>query len=285
VSDQDRPRRAWRTEERWLQLRERVTAAEDNAGARRRTYWQAAAATAAAVVVAAALGASALSRRDAASRAPVPFVVTTAPGQRTTVRLSDSSEVTLGPASGLSFVADDGGREVRLEGMAAFTVVHDTARPFVVRARNSVTTDLGTEFVVRAYATDSVVEVSVTSGEVSLASSSDVSSAVTLRAGDDGLVTARGAARRVARARASASMAWVEGRLVFDDVELGAAAAELGRWFDVDIRVPAATLSRRRVSAIYNNPTLDGVLNALATTVGARYERDGRTITLRPGVR
>jgi len=41
------------------------------------------------------------------------------------------------------------------------------------------------------------------------------------------------------------------------------------------------TLSGRRVSAIYNDPTLNGVLDALSATVGFTYARDGRVVTLR----
>ena len=40
-----------------------------------------------------------------------------------------------------------------------------------------------------------------------------------------------------------------------------------------------------RVTAVYSNPSLMGVIGALAASVGARYERSGRTITLSGGSR
>jgi transmembrane sensor len=87
---------------------------------------------------------------------------------------------------------------------------------------------------------------------------------------------------RVARSDTAASLAWVDGRLAFDNAEVRDVAADLGRWFDVDIRVATTALAHRRLSAVYNNPSLDGVLNAVVMTLGARYQRTGRTITLSP---
>ena len=77
-------------------------------------------------------------------------------------------------------------------------------------------------------------------------------------------------------------MAWVHGRLVFDDVPLSTVAAELGRWFDVQIRIPDQQLARRRLSAVYNRPTLSGVLDAIAATLPVRYERAGNVVTILP---
>jgi ferric-dicitrate binding protein FerR (iron transport regulator) len=59
----------------------------------------------------------------------------------------------------------------------------------------------------------------------------------------------------------------------------------LGRWFDADIRVASSTLARRRVSAVYSDPTLAGVLDALGATMGFTYERNGRVVTIRPKAR
>ena len=62
-------------------------------------------------------------------------------------------------------------------------------------------------------------------------------------------------------------------------------AIELGRWFDVDIRLANTSIAGRRVSAVYNNPSLAGVLEALTATLGLRAEQTGQndhTLTARP---
>jgi transmembrane sensor len=290
VSDENLPpeRRAWRTDDEWNRLRERISAAKDVAAAprspfRRPIVWAAAAAT---LVIAAALGSRA-SHREPALAAAIEQVATTGVGERLTVHLDDSSRVTLGPRSTLRYAVSGVRREVRLDGIADFTVSHDATRPFVVRAKNAVVVDVGTEFVVRAYAADSTVEVAVTSGIVALSGTATPS--IELRAGDAGRVTADGTpalAPALAAASSTRSMAaWMDGRLVFDDAPLSIVVAELSQWFDVEIRVTDARLARRRVSAVYSQPSLAGALNALTATLGARYERAGRVITIAPGTR
>ena len=141
-------------------------------------------------------------------------------------------------------------------------------------------TDVGTEFVVRAYAADSGVDVSVTSGVVAV--SGGASDSVELRAGQAAFVTANGRTAKVAGTSAQTLAAWVHGHLVFDDVPLSTVAAELGRWFDVQIRIPDQQLARRRVSAVYNRPTLSGVLDAITATLSVRYQRAGNVVTILP---
>jgi transmembrane sensor len=205
---------------------------------------------------------------------------TTQPGQRLLVRLADKSTVTLGPASTLRYDRLGRSREIMLDGLADFRVEHDPSHPFVVHAGTADIEDVGTEFVVRAYAADSGVDVSVTSGVVAV--SAGATDSVELRAGQVGRVMRDGRTAKVAGASVQTFAAWVEGRLVFDDVPLSTVAAELGRWFDVQIRIPDQQLARRRVSAMYNGPTLSGVLDALTATLSVRYQRAGNVVTILP---
>src|SRR4029077_18584465 len=116
--------------------------------------------------------------------APIERIATTGVGGRLTIRLAASAVVTLGPVSTIRYSTTATGRSVAVDGIADFNVVHDATRPFRVRAKNAVVTDVGTEFVVRAYAADSGVDVAVTSG-IALVSggSSGASDSVELRAG------------------------------------------------------------------------------------------------------
>lgn len=267
-------RRAWRTDQEWSRLRERIEAAEPLPGRPRLPSWWVAAAAAAVVLIAAG------SRWQLAHRAPSEVrTVATAAGERIVIHLADRSLVTVGPASTIRYRAGGMAREVEVEGLAAFDVVHDAARPFVVHAKNAVATDLGTRFVVRAYAADSGVEVAVASGAVSLSNVAR-STSIELRAGDVGRVGTTGTPSAGPRARAARDTAWIDGRLAFDDEPLTDVAVELGRWFDVEIRIADPALARRRVSAVYNAPSLADVIDALTTTFDARAERDGRVVTL-----
>ena len=221
-----------------------------------------------------------LRSRPRVAATPAERVATTGVGERLTIRLADSSVVTIGPVSTIRYSISATGRSVAVDGIADFNVVHDATRPFRVRAKNAVVTDVGTEFVVRAYAADSGVDVSVTSGVVAV--SGGASDSVELRAGQVAFVTANGRVAKVTGTSAQTLAAWVEGHLVFDDVPLSIVAAELGRWFDVQIRIPDQQVAQRRLSAVYNRPTLSGVLDAIAATVPVRYQRAGNVVTILP---
>lgn len=264
----DPPRRAWRTDREWDRLRERIEGAPLVRPPQRfgPVPWLVAAAS---VIAVAAIG-----WRASHPRA-VERTVTTAAAERIEIKLADGSTVTLGPMSTLRYSTSNP-RAAMLEGLADFNVVHDSSRPFVVKAGNAVATDLGTEFVVRAYPGDSVVDVAVKSGLVALTGKTRLD----LAAGDVGRVNRDGSTVRGSAAAASARLAWIDGRLVFDDEPLAGVAAELGRWFNVDIRIDDKTLAERRVTAVYNAPSLDGVLEALTASLDISAERSGRVITL-----
>src|SRR5262249_8014355 len=140
-------------------------------------------AAAAIVIVAAGVSWHALrSARQSAAPAPAERVATTGAGEHLTIRLDDSSIVALGPMSTIRYSASAARRTATISGIADFNVVHDAARPFRVLAKNAVVTDVGTEFVVRAFAADSGVDVSVTSGVVTVSVES-VEQPLQLRAG------------------------------------------------------------------------------------------------------
>jgi transmembrane sensor len=69
---------------------------------------------------------------------------------------------------------------------------------------------------------------------------------------------------------------------VFDDVPLSTVAAELGRWFDVQIRIPDQQVARLRLFATQNPSTLSGVLDAITETLPVRYQRAGNVVTILP---
>jgi transmembrane sensor len=166
-----------------------------------------------------------------------------------------------------------------LEGLADFRVEHDPARPFVVHARGADIADIGTEFVVRSYASDSAVHVAVNTGVVSVRNRVGDRGELLVHAGEVALVHGVSAPLQVRDVTPATFTAWIGGTLTFDDDEFVDVARELGRWFDVDVRLADPSLAARRITAIYNTPSLTSVLDALSATLGARYERTGRIIT------
>src|SRR5215207_10043128 len=170
LASSDAPtRREWNTEGEWRRLCARI-AADDEAGThdvrRQRPVatpwkrWLAAAAVAVATV-----GGVWTTRR---ATAPSTLVASTGRGERRSIQLEDGTRVTIGPSSSVRVMLSKRARRVELSGLAQFTVTHEASRPFVVRAGESETTDLGTVFTVRAFPEDSSTTVGVTEGGVSL---------------------------------------------------------------------------------------------------------------------
>ena len=269
-------RREWNTEGEWRRLRARI-AADDEAGTVDVRRHEAPPApwkrwlTAAAIIVAAAGGV--WTARHAT--APSALTVSTGRGERRSLRLDDGTQVTVGPSSSVRVTLSRRARRVELSGLAQFSVTHDASRPFVVRAGESETTDIGTVFTIRAFPEDSSITVGVTEGRVSLRVH-DVSLA--LAAGQ----SARAGASGVVRVELPASQLaeWATGRLSFHDAPIGDVARELSRWFDADVRVDEQ-LASRRVSGSYANPSLSAVLAAMGRATGARVDRDGVAWVLR----
>jgi transmembrane sensor len=246
-----------------------------------RTGWQ----LAAALLIALA-GGSALVLLLSRSRPPAPSEMTrvavTTPGQRGVFRLPDGTQVVLGVASKLRYLAafTDGSREVSLDGEAYFDVVHDSRRPFIVRAGDLVAKDLGTEFTVRAYPEDAGARVVVREGRVAIRAA--VTRAAPERVVAPGQLGRLGSGQEptVEPADTAALFAWTEGRLIFDGTPLHDALPQLGRWFDLDFRLADSALGDVPLTAtLRTQPTTD-VLNNLAASLGMKQRRAGRIVTL-----
>ncbi len=244
---------------------------------------------AAAAAVLLAVGGSVLTwrayqARGATSAQSAPIIVASARGERRVVRLGDGSEVTLAPASRL-IVSPTYGHEQRtvsLEGEAMFTVRHDADRPFRVRTAKAVIEDLGTEFGVRAYPTEADQQVVVASGSVLFRTERESAPGTSsgrrpetavleknqfARLMSDGTVHVR---RDV---DAQALLGWVRDELVFDDLPLEGVAAELGRWYDAEIRVGDSGARAQRLTATFRRSSLEQSLAVVAQSLGLRVER------------
>ena len=221
-----------------------------------------------------------------------PRVYSTGRGQRANIRLSDGSSLILAPESRLTVPGDFdlAAREVLLEGEAFFVVIHNSSHPFRVRARDALTEDVGTRFDVRAYAEDSAVTVAVTEGAVTIghAMSRTFSKlrrgteGALLRAGDVGKLDAGGLVSTTNAVRVGRYVDWARGRLEFVKAPLPDVARSIGRWYDLEVRVPDASLAARLVTAEFSTQSPTAMLDALAIALNADVLREGRVVTFRP---
>ncbi len=247
----------------------------------------AAALAAAAVVIALIGGRGVRGLGGLLRRTPQWTEYATAAAQRMVIRLQDGTQVTIAPKSRVRYPADYGTahRDLYLDGEAYFQVAPDSQRPLRVHTTRSVTEDLGTAFVVRAYADQVATEVVVAEGRVALSRADTAAAsrppALVLEARDLGRLDASGVATRRRGVDVERQLAWTRGVLAFDGTPLGDVVRTLGRWYNVDIRLADSALAARRLTASFQNEPIDLVLHRIALTLGLEVERADGSVLLR----
>ena len=225
-------------------------------------------------------------RHPAVRHAPAMREIVTATGQRAEVRLDDGSRVTLGVASRLRLPSDFGvrTRQVYLDGTAYFDVVHDATRPFVVRTANAEARDVGTRFVVSAYRDAHATQVVVRDGAVALGPTMrgrmPHGGTVLLTGGHLGELRAGDSVVATRPVDPTLYTAWMQGDLVFRDVPLADAVAELRRWYEVDVRLGDPSLSDMPISASFAVESFHEALSVVTTVLPLRAIRRGNVVTL-----
>jgi ferric-dicitrate binding protein FerR (iron transport regulator) len=224
-------------------------------------------------------------------------LVSTGRGQMASIELSDGSKVTLAQDSRLRIPAAYGARsakhpvrELYLEGKALFRVRHDSLRPFLVHTSTALAEDLGTEFVVASYPEMRATQVFVSLGSVAIrppsaldkgepsAPASGAYPLAILRPGMLARIEASAITTVTPNVPAAPYLGWTQGRLVLDGTPMRETVAELSRWYNADIHVDAS-LENTRVTAELTDEPLDAAVHRLASMLGARAIRRGRTVT------
>ena len=150
-----------------------------------------------------------------------------------------------------------------------------------MRTHGTTTEDVGTAFDLRAYETDSSVRIVVATGAVAVRAIAHPSPLI-LRRGALGVVDPAGDVRITSHIAVDRYLAWTKGQLVFANTPLPIAVVELGRWFDLDIRLGAPQLVKRSLTATFADDPAADVLHALEESLDLRVIRDGRSVTLEP---
>ena len=252
---------------------------------RSRAHWGVAAAVVA-VACSAALWLEVSERTHSpAAVATVPMrEIVTRRGQRAAFNLSDGTRVMLAAESRLRIPSGyntpvAGGRPVYLEGQAWFEVRHDSTRPFEVRTSAGIARDLGTEFVVSAYPDTKGMRVAVAQGVVAVRVPS-AAPLLTLVPGDVATLDTAGVATITRGANLAPYFAWKDGTLVFDGARLGDALTELGRWYDLEIRLADPSLTERLLTATFANEPSPQVIERIARALHLEARREGGVVTL-----
>lgn len=183
-------------------------------------------------------------------------------GERRSVILADGSRLDLNAATRLTVRLERRARRLTLmDGEAAFTVVHDPNRPFVVATQGGLIRDVGTEFDVRQRGGSFSVTVSRGVIEVGPAEGRP-GPTVTLGAGQR-LERGAGHLAQIRSVSPEDDFSWRTGRLVLRNESLGEVVAELNLHFAHSIRVDDPELARRPVSGVLRLDSEESTLRRL----------------------
>jgi transmembrane sensor len=200
------------------------------------------------------------------------------PAQIDSVLLSDGSRVVVKAGSKLEYPPEFGRRErsVKVQGMAYFTIAPDPDKPFIVNIADEVTVKvLGTRFKVNH--SDSLISVWVKSGKVEMQA---LSGHVTLVAGEEGRYFTDKHLLVRQRKHETNEMAFIQGRLKFNNTPLHDVVRDLSEWYKADIHVAHSAVGRCRLTTTFKDEDLETALAIICATLNLKHVKSGNTIIL-----
>jgi transmembrane sensor len=180
------------------------------------------------------------------------------------VTLKDGTQVELNLGSELTYSNYKDRRQVSLKkGEAFFSVTHDTSHPFVVKAAEGKIRVTGTQFNVWMY--EDQVKVNLIEGSV-LVSSNDDLPGDGLRLGPAMQASYRHGdyIPRISQTYDNDnSLAWLNGKLVLDDLALNDALPLINRYLETPLLVADNSTGAIRIGGIYNIKELNTLVATL----------------------
>lgn len=203
---------------------------------------------------------------------PVPVqTIATHTAEKKYVRLPDGSEIWLNTVSEVEYPEKFTGkrREIQLKGEAYFVIVPDS-KPFIVQTENARTEVLGTAFNV--WSRNEETRVIVKRGKVQLSRSEEDTAHVDLVKDQMSLITKSEPPQLPQEVDAEYQIGWMEGRLLFEKMNVAEILDELERYYGVTIELKDASLKRKTITAIYENRTLETVLSSLSLSLNTDFD-------------
>lgn len=200
----------------------------------------------------------------------------TARGQRESVVLADGSHLTLNTATALRTAVTGQAREVWLDrGEAFFDIAHDARRPFVIHAGQQTVTVLGTKFSLLREGDR--LRVAVLEGRVQVKSARGTPAVLTR---DDAAVADAGnvLVTKKTSQQLSASLGWMQGKLVFDQVSLAEAARQFNRYGGKQLVIEDAAAAQIGIGGVFDADNVEAFARLLHAGFGLNVRVTGNQI-------
>jgi ferric-dicitrate binding protein FerR (iron transport regulator) len=207
-------------------------------------------------------------------------------GSKSEVKLPDGSTISLNAGTTLRYPTDYGKtkRDVHLTGEAYFNVAKQNGKPFTVHTPLANVTALGTEFNVKAYPDEDMVETTLIRGKVAVekGEASHDYDRIVLQPGQKLSVTSTDAQPILVGLDpdiAEAEVSWKEKSWRNEGIPLQDLAVKLERRYDVRIRLDEQS-KNYRFSGTFRDETLEQVLHIIQLSIPIRFHIDGKTVEI-----
>lgn len=179
--------------------------------------------------------------------------------------LPDGSQVVLNQASSIRYAyASEGVRTIYLIGEAYFDVIKDPAHPFVVHADGVEIEVTGTHFNVSAYPEDAQCRTTLLEGSVTVSNALFTSDLVP---GEQLTYTSSTGAIIKDKCDAESAIAWIDGRIDYNHIQMGELMGRLSRLYGKDIVLANDDAKLLDVHFVMNDTLpLSDIIQAMATT-------------------
>jgi ferric-dicitrate binding protein FerR (iron transport regulator) len=211
--------------------------------------------------------------------------------------LPDGTVVWINAGSKISYKAEQGTRDVYLEGEAYFKVKHDAEHPFVVHAGNLAVRALGTEFNVSAYPGDDHVETTLIKGKVQVTMEEKPDQKIILAPNEKLTVVNKHVVAKDTSVRKEISyevkpveilpvineageVAWMQDKLAFQNETFISLAKKMERRYNVHIVFRDESLKKEALSGIFRNENIQKALRVLQMTTPFQYRMKADSIFL-----
>lgn len=202
----------------------------------------------------------------------------TAVGKREAVALADGSRLTLNTATRVRTAVTAQERKVWLDqGEAFFDIAHDASRPFVVIVGTQRVTVLGTKFSLRR--DGERLQVAVLEGRVKV--QSDGAQATVLTREDAAVADARNLlVTKKTPQQLQASLSWLQGKLIFDQISLAEAAQQFNRYSHRQLVIADPAAAQIRIGGSFEAGNVEAFARLLHVGFGLEVQQQGDEIRI-----
>lgn len=211
----------------------------------------------------------------------------TEPGTKAKTVLPDGTTVLLNSGSKISypdkFLGDT--REITFSGEGYFNVVSDSLKPMIIKTGHNLDVMVrGTEFNLKTF--DSTkIETTLYSGKITLITGSDKKGVVSyteVLPNTKSYVSENGSVQlqKMDKMLNTATRAWTNGRLIFDNTPMPQVIKELERWHGINIVVTDNSILKYNITADFNSESIVQIADLIKLSARIDYKYENKILYL-----